>query len=153
MRLWRIAQRTYALDKRCIGTTQFGGRWNPVGSPALYSSTSISLCALENLTHLGPAPLPPLVLVAVDIPDSTLIYVPRREDLPAGWDTLPISSTAQTFGGVWIAALTGLAMKIPSVVIPEEDNVVLNARHAAYNLVRLSVAREFSFDKRLFKRV
>ncbi|NML62594.1 RES domain-containing protein [Massilia sp. RP-1-19] len=151
MRLWRIEQRKYALDKRCIGTTQFGGRWNPVGSPALYSSTSISLCALEKFVHLGFAPLPPLVLIAVDIPDSASIYVPNREDLPAGWDTLPTSRSAQAFGGAWIAAVTELAMKVPSVVVPEENNVVLNARHATYNRVRLSVAREFSFDKRLFE--
>jgi RES domain-containing protein len=151
MKLWRISQQRHGLDKHCGGTAQFGGRWNPVGVHALYSSTFISLCALETFIHRGPAPLPPLNLVAIDLPDSAPIYVPSLADLPAGWNALPMSSAAQAFGGAWLAKATELAMRVPSVIIPEEENVVLNPRHLAYGQVRLSVARPFNFDARMFK--
>ena len=151
MRLWRIVQRKYALDKRCIGTIQFGGRWNSVGVPALYSSVSISLSALEKFVHLGFRPLQPLVLVAVDLPDCASIFTPKPEDLPVGWNTLPTSDAAQAFGGKWLNAMTELAVQVPSVLVPEECNVVLNARHAMYRRVRLSITREFHYDRRFFK--
>lgn len=150
MRLWRISRRRHALDKQYDGTAQFGGRWNPVGFRALYASTYISLCTLETFIHLGPGSQPYLDLVAIDIPDSAPVYVPSLSDLPDGWNALPMSSAAQAFGGAWLAKTTELAMRVPSVVVPEEDNVVLNPLHAAYGQVRLSVSRPFNFDARMF---
>lgn len=153
MRLWRIAQQKYALDKSCAGTVQFGGRWNPVGLPALYASTSISLCSLEKFIHIGLGALPTLVLVAIDIPDTVPVYVPGSAALPANWDALPVSAAAQAFGGGWLARATELAMRVPSVIVPEEDNVVVNPQHHAYGRVVLSIARPFNFDKRMFKQI
>jgi RES domain-containing protein len=151
VRLWRIAQRKYALDKLCAGTARFGGRWNPIGMPTLYCGTSIALCSLEKFVHVGPGPLPPLVLVAVDIPDDSDIYAPDLAMLPPGWDALPTSSTAQAFGGVWLADGKTLGMLVPSVLVHEEFNMLLNPRHPDYGQVALSVVRPFVFDQRMFK--
>jgi RES domain-containing protein len=149
VRFWRIAQRRHALDKLCAGTAQFGGRWNPIGTPALYCSTSIALCALEKFVHIGNGPLPPLALVAVDMPDDVTPYEPSLLALPAGWDMLPASATAQSFGGAWLSSGTGLAMKIPSAIVPEECNVVINPSHRDYSRVTLSILRPFIFDNRM----
>ncbi|WP_338764172.1 RES family NAD+ phosphorylase [Massilia sp. METH4] len=151
MRLWRIVQRRHALDKLCLGAAQFGGRWNPVGMPALYCGTSVALCSLEKFVHVGAGPLPPMVLAAVDIPDDTVLHEPAVAALPAGWDALPTSKAAQSFGGAWLARGAELGMKVPSAIVPEETNVILNPRHPAYGAVALSIVRPFMFDDRMFK--
>lgn len=151
MRLWRIVHRKYALDKLCAGAAQYGGRWNPIGMPALYSGTSIAICSLEKFVHVGAAPLPPLVLVAVDIPDDVVLYDPGVAGLPVGWDAMPTSDAAQAFGGAWLARGAELALKVPSAIVHEEANVVLNPHHPDFAQVELSVIRPFTFDDRMFK--
>jgi RES domain-containing protein len=151
VRFWRISQRRFALDKLCAGAARFGGRWNPIGMPALYCGTSVAICALEKFVHIGAAPVPPLVLVSVDIPDSSLLYAPLIAVLPVGWDTMPTSAAAQKFGAAWLAAGNNLAMAVPSAIVPEETNVILNPRHPEYAQVELAVVRQFQFDNRMFK--
>jgi RES domain-containing protein len=151
MRLWRIAQHKYALDRLCAGSALYGGRWNPVGLPALYCGASIAICALEKFVHIAQAPLPPLVLVAVDIPDDSRIFSPSMNELAPGWDALPTSATAQNLGRAWLELGEALAMRVPSAVLPEESNVILNPRHPEFRHVALTVVRPFSFDQRMFK--
>jgi RES domain-containing protein len=152
MRLWRIAQRKYALDRLCAGAALYGGRWNPIGLPALYCGASIAICALEKFVHVGAAPLPPLVLVAVDVPDTIVMWTPAASELPPGWDDMPTSASAQALGRTWLERQETLAMRVPSAVLPEESNVIVNPRHADYARVAMTVVRPFSFDGRMFKR-
>lgn len=151
MRLWRISQRKSAVDRSCIDTAQFGGRWNPIGIPALYCGTSIAICTLEKFVHVGAAPMPPLVLVAVDIPDDSTVYAPAIDELPIGWNAMPTSKAAQEFGRVWLAKGAELGMSVLSVIVPEERNMVINPRHSDYRNVELTVVRPFAFDGRMFK--
>ncbi|MDL2354482.1 MAG: RES family NAD+ phosphorylase [Pseudomonadota bacterium] len=151
MRLWRIAQPKYALDKLCAGTARYGGRWNPVGIPALYCGSSISLCSLEKFVNIGATPFPPLVLVAVDIPDDSALYSPTVAELPIGWNTMPTSAAAQKFGGAWLSRASELGMIVPSAIVPEETNMVINTRHPGYMDVALTLVRSFTFDGRMFK--
>lgn len=117
--------------------------------PVLYSGGSVALTALEKLVHLGLAPCPSLVLVAVDIPDTAIVYEPDLAALPVGWDALPISASAQTFGESWLRRNDTLAMKIPSAFVPEEANFVINPAHANYPEIQITVLRPFAFDRRL----
>lgn len=151
MRIWRIAQRKYALERLCAGSALYGGRWNPVALPALYCGASIAICALEKFVHVGSAPLPPLVLVAVDIPDHSNIFTPAMTELPSDWNELPTSVSAQILGREWLERGEALAMRVPSAVLPEESNVILNPRHPDFQHVELTVIRPFSFDQRMFK--
>lgn len=95
--------------------------------------------------------MPPLLLVAVDIPDSSVVYVPTNDELPLDWNALPMSSAAQRFGGAWLAKGTELGMSVPSAIVPEERNMVINPRHPDYRNVGLTVVRPFAFDVRMFK--
>lgn len=151
MRLWRISQSKFALDRACAGSALYGGRWNPVGLPALYCGSSVALCALEKFVHVSSAPMPPLVLVGVDLPDIASIYKPKASELPKGWDDLPTSSSAQAFGRAWLEKGEHLAMWVPSVLLPEEYNVIINPLHPEYGHVQFAIVRPFSFDERMFK--
>lgn len=152
MRLWRIATNKSALDKRCQGTRTEGGRWNPIGMAALYAGTTPVICALEKFVHLSGIKPPPLKLVAIDVPDtSNLAYTPAIADLPPDWADLPMSAGAQEFGRRWLEAATHLIMLVPSVIVPEALNAVINPLHPEYTNVRLQIVRDFTFDARMFK--
>lgn len=151
MRVWRIAHHRYALDKTCSGAAQFGGRWNPVGMPALYCGGTVAVCALEKFVHLGSGVLPSQVLVAIDLPDDCDICMPDLDALPAGWDDLPTSLAAQRFGAAWLRRAGQLALKVPSAIVREESNLILNPLHPDYARVALNITRPFVFDRRLFR--
>lgn len=151
MRVWRIAHHRYALDKTCMGAAQFGGRWNPIGMPALYCGETVAVCALEKFVHLGAGVLPAQVLVAVDLPDDCDIFTPERADLPAGWDDLPTSLAAQRFGAAWLRRRSELALKVPSAIVQEESNLIINPLHPDYARLAWSITRPFVFDRRMFR--
>lgn len=71
--------------------------------------------------------------------------------LPAGWDELPTSASAQALGRTWLERGEALAMRVPSVILPEEHNVIVNPLHPDYAKVELTVVRPFTFDQRMYK--
>ncbi len=152
MLIWRIAQSKWALDKLCAGARNEGGRWNPAGMAAMYAGTNVEICALEMFAHIAGVDHPPLKLVAIDIPDNPkLTYTPAIMDLPAGWADLPVSAASQQFGGRWLGDSGQLVMFVPSVLVPEAMNAVINPTHPDYQHVSLKIIREFTFDSRMFK--
>jgi RES domain-containing protein len=151
IRLWRITSKQWALNRSGEGARLYGGRFNPKGVPALYAATTIELAALEALVHLPVKP-PPLVLVAIDIPARAHhVYRPSFDDLPRDWASEPVASGSQEFGGNWLVKGKGLVMMVPSVIVPEARNAVINPSHSKMKDVGLSVVRPFSFDARFFK--
>ncbi|GAB3442880.1 hypothetical protein GCM10027320_33740 [Massilia solisilvae] len=94
-----------------------------------------------------------LVLVAIDLSDdpSFGLDVPVHK-LPPGWNTLPNSPLAAEFGTHFLQSASHLYMRVPSVIVHEGTNLVINPLHPAYDRVRLEVVRPFSFDPRMFKR-
>jgi RES domain-containing protein len=152
MRLWRIAPAKWALDKSCDGTRIFGGRWNSIGLGVLYAGLNIEICALEKFVHLAGVTHPPLKLIAVDIPEGRkLQYRPPLRALPSNWADVPVASGSQEFGRNWIESAKHLLMIVPSAIIPEAQNAVINPKHPAYAKVTLTIVRDFAFDTRMFK--
>lgn len=152
MKLWRITARRWALDTLCDGARIHGGRWNPVGYPAMYAGAGIELCALEKFVHLAGMAHPPLALVAIEIPDEPdLLLQPPLSSLPANWADLPAPSSTQEFGRAWLAAGKQLALLLPSAIVPEACNAMINPRHPRYRELKLRISRDFSFDARMFK--
>ncbi len=152
MRLWRIAAAKWALDRSCEGARREGGRWNPAGVPAMYAGTTPVICALEKFVHLDGVAHPPLKLVGIDIPDDDgLVQAPALKDLPRNWAELPVPVSTQQFGGKWLSQASHLVMLVPSAVMPEAQNAVINPAHPAYKDVRLTIIRDFTFDARMFK--
>lgn len=152
MRLWRITTRQWALDTSCEGARLYGGRWNPIACPVMYAGATIEICALEKFVHLAGSAHPPLVLVAIDVPeDPGLVYRPQMAELPADWADLPAPASTQDFGRRWVESARSLVMSVPSAIIPESVNAVINPRHPAYRDIELQVVRAFTFDARMFK--
>ncbi|BDT60219.1 hypothetical protein MasN3_37130 [Massilia varians] len=152
MRTWRIAEEDVALDRSCEGARKSGGHWHEEGCAALYTAMTAELAALEKFVHLD-GDEPGLVLVAVDLPDDPeLGMIVSREELPEGWDDLDDGGSATRFGTAFLQKCHHLYLRVPSVSVGEGVNLVINPEHPAYADVKLSIAKLFSFDPRMFKR-
>lgn len=152
--LFRIAQETLAWragDLSGAGAAHSGGRWNRPGLAAVYASESRALAALEVLVHLRAPPGLPLdrYLVEIAVPDAawknrTICTV---ETVPA-WDAVPESGAAVAWGSAWLLSGKTLLAEVPSVVVPEEHNVLVNPQHAAIGEVRTIVVRKWRWEPR-----
>ncbi len=153
MRTWRIAIEKAALDRTCAGARESGGHWHSEGVPALYAAMTVELAVLEKFVHTEEVDEEPLVLVAIDLPDDPELGLDvAAEDLPAGWDALEDGGSATAFGTAFLKRRDHLYMRVPSVIVAEGVNLVINPAHHAYDRLKLSIARTFSFDPRMFKR-
>jgi len=157
--LWRIGAETpdySAADLGGRGAERTGGRWNRPGTPVAYLSSSRALACLETLVHLagGGPPLPlNRYLVRVDVPAEA--WAARSVLNPAalvGWDAEPAGRASLDWGEAWARDGASLLAEVPSVVVPEEANVLLNPRHPAAASVRAAVVRRWTYDPRLVAR-
>ena len=148
MRAWRLAREPFSRDREGTGAFLFGGRWTPPGTRVLHAASSIALAGLEYLVHTRKPPAD-LVLVAIDIPDDAAVERPKIEDLPDDWASPFPSEHCQAWGRKWCEAARALALSVPSVIVPEERNYVINVSHAGMQAVTLKAIRRFAFDLRL----
>lgn len=154
--LWRIASDTpnwTAEDLSGKGAAAKGARWSHARENVAYASTSVSLAAWETRIHLGPNGITlPLnrYLVRIDVPDEVWAARVRvATPPPIGWDAIPEGMVSRALGSAWLAAGTSALCVVPSVVIAEEDNVLINPAHA--DAARLSAVkvRRFIYDARV----
>lgn len=152
MRTWRIAVEDAALDRSCEGARKKGGHWHAEGCAALYSATTVELAVLEKFVH-ATGEDESLVLVAVDLPDDPELGLDvAREALPEGWDDLDDGGSATAFGTAFLEKCHHLYMRVPSVIVGEGVNLIINPEHPAFDDVALSIVRSFRFDPRMFGR-
>ncbi len=117
----------------------------------MYLSEHLSLAVIEVLVHASSGTLPEHVAFAMDVPDDVTVYSPKRSELPSVWRSSEAPVATQRFGDAWLDRGDEALMRVPSVIIPEELNYLLNPEHPdAARLVRHAPVR-FSFDPRLFK--
>lgn len=155
VQLWRIATdcATYlAEDLTGEGAKRSGGRWNSPGTPLVYTSTTRALACLETIVHIGgSAAALPLnrYLVQIDVPMTLWRKAAalERGDL-VGWDALPASKTSIDWGSAWARSKEQLLLVVPSVVVPDEMNVLINPLHADVAKLRASKVRRWLYDPR-----
>ena len=155
VRVWRIATDTpdyIADDSAGEGARRTGGRWNRVGTPLLYASKSRALACLEVLVHLNSGDDLPLnrYLVAIDIPVADwrrrTVFDPRSH---VGWDAYPAGLVSLEWGTNWAWAANTLIAEVPSMIVPDECNVLINPRHLRMEKVVVTKVRLWAFDRRL----
>jgi len=150
MQAWRIAKRGYALDRQGTGGRLTGGRWNSPGVAAIYAGMTAEISALEKLVHTSDILPRDLVLSVIELPSDERLYLRLTvADLPDGWDALPSSTAAISIGDEFLLASTHLGLIVPSAIMPEALNIVLNPSHPEFNSVTFSIVRPFEFDSRL----
>lgn len=151
MRIFRICRERYAAEAfNGDGARRFGGRWNSRGTPMVYSSCSLSLAAIELFVHLEPSQAPPdLVSIAAELPDGEPTLQWSIADLPMSWSTDELGPVRR-LGDTWIESHSSLAVRVPSVPIPQEWNLLLNPRHPRMRELKIEQPEPFRFDARMF---
>ncbi len=152
MRVWRICRRAHAADPLGgRGGLHASGRWHPRGIRIVYASSTLSLAALELLVHVDRDLLPSdLVQIEFDLPDDLPMERIEGGSLPSNWRRYPAPAALQRIGAGWIEAGKTAVLRVPSAVIPDEDNFLLNPAHPAINKRITPIGRRaFVLDPRL----
>ncbi len=146
-RLVRAEMSDRAFDGE--GARLYGGRWNPPGLPAIYTAGTRSLAALEVLVHL-PKPLraTAFAIHRIEFDASQVESLPAGA-LPGDWAQFPPPASTQDLGRVWLARARQAVLRVPSVLLPEESNYIVNPRHPAFAKCATTGERIFFFDPRL----
>ncbi len=118
----------------------------------IYAAESQSLAALEMLVHLDwPELLKHYVVFEINFENEAVSSIERSE-LPEGWRNDPAPSETRLLGDAWAAALRSPVLKVPSVIVPEEFNYLLNPQHPEFERISIHSPISFRFDNRFAQR-
>ena len=148
--VYRFAPIQFIDDLSGKGAMLFGGRWNSIGLPAVYTSYTISLALVELFIHKETY-LDILANQLMEITiDDTISSTIESKKLKKHWQL--DAQYSQLMGNDFLTNNTSLCLQVPSAIIEEENNLVLNPQHINFSKsVRIKKVRPFSFDNRLFK--
>jgi RES domain-containing protein len=149
--VWRICARRHAPGAFSgNGARLYGGRWKPPGVALIYTAGSLSLAALELFVHLDPADLPQdLVSLSAAIPDGVARETISIGSLPPNWREYPAPESTQEIGKRWADRGGTAVLAVPSAVIPQERNFLLNPAHPQYSRIQIRRPQRFQFDARM----
>jgi len=144
--VYRLVRRERAAEALSgEGARRYGGRWNPPGVAVVYAAESRALAVLEIVVHLSlEARSMRFVLVTLELPAKSKLERHAAARPPR------VLAASQDIGGAWFEDGNGLALVVPSVLVPQEKNYVLNVAHAQFPSVRVANTEPFSFDERLW---
>jgi RES domain-containing protein len=149
LQAWRLLKTRYlATAWDGTGAKRAGGRWNSVGVPVVYTSASLSLALVEVLVHLPSGILPAYSAVPVEFEERLVTVLPQRS-LPKNWRAEPAPSETRALGDAWAAAKESAVLRVPSVVVPNEFNYLLNPAHPDFTRLKVGKPVAFPFDPRL----
>lgn len=150
LKVWRLCRAVHASTAFSgEGARRFGGRWNSRGVPMVYTSTSLALAAIELFVHLEPSLAPDdLMAISATLPEGEPARTIELSDLPRDWHADPTGP--RRIGDAWIGSGASLALRVPSVPIPPEWNVLVNPLHPRWSEIRIDPAQRFVFDARMF---
>jgi len=148
MRCYRIVRPAYAASALSgEGARLYGGRWNPPGWRCVYAAESRALAVLELLVHLtGRSRSLEFCLLTLELDDD---HVSEAPSLPRDWSAHPAGKSSQSIGLEWLKTSRTPAMRVPSVLIPEEHNLLLNPSAPGFDQIRIIEERDFRLDLRL----
>ncbi|RFS21011.1 RES domain-containing protein [Chitinophaga silvatica] len=150
MEVYRISKCAYIDDLAGTGARLYGGRWNSPGHAIVYTAGSRALAALEVLVHI---PLKNIIqdfcIASIHIPDTIAIKVLTKEDLPKGWQSLTPAPFLQDIGDEWSETAKYAVLRVPSVIIAEEHNYLINPLHPDAEQITIKNTQPFVFDQRL----
>ena len=152
IRAWRIVKTRFSVDAFSgEGARLYGGRWNSAGVAMVYTAGSKSLATLELLVHLdSSALLPSYSICPVDFDDS-LVEVVDPADLPSDWQQSPAPTSLQVMGDEWISRQSSLVLRVPSAIVADESNYLINPVHKDFKKLLVGRMKPFSLDPRLLR--
>ena len=149
MIVYRIGNCSYIRDLSGKGAALYGARWNSKDIYMVYTAQSRALALLEAVVHIGKIPVGGYCMLTLEIPDESIERV-GVANLPNGWYNNPPPDYLKTIGDNFINAGKHLALEIPSVIMMEEHNYLINPAHPLFKKVVIISERPVTIDHRLF---
>lgn len=149
MIVYRLTNGDFIDDLSGSGAKLYGGRWNSAGIPAIYTTEHISLAILEVLVHLRKDIHPPNYhLVQIEIPSDENCTIIDRKKLKKTWkDDI---AYGRFIGDEFLNSNQSLVLKVPSAIVEQENNYILNPLHSDSAKIKILSSAIFIFDKRLY---
>ncbi len=149
---WRLVKAKHAGTAFSgDGAAKAGGRWNSRGVYLVYASASRSLAALETLVHITPLASFRYKFIRMEF-GRTLAENLDAGRLPSDWRMEPPPLSTKQVGDAWVHSLRSAVLAVPSVIIPEEFNYLLNPAHPDFRKIEFGEPADFAFDHRLLGR-
>jgi RES domain-containing protein len=147
MLVYRITQKQFSSQLYAPGLV---GRWNGSGRKVVYCAESIALAFLENMVRRqGIGFNADFKTMILEVPDDIKIQAIKAEKLPKGWRNITDYSKCQPVGNRWYDEAASLLLKVPSAVLPESFNYVINSLHPDFKRVRLLKVTDLIPDERI----
>ncbi|WHF52105.1 RES family NAD+ phosphorylase [Chryseobacterium gotjawalense] len=148
MLVFRIAHKKYAEN---LSVSGLSGRWNSNGKLVLYTSENISLALLENMVYrCGTGFNHDYKIMIIEISSKSMEQIDAKK-LPKNWRGTEFYSELQNRGDFWYDRRTTLMLKVPSSVLPENHNIIINTTHPDFKNVKLIDVLDYEPDERLEK--
>ncbi len=152
--VWRLLRTRFCSTSAAAfsgeGAALAGGRWNRKGTRVIYASSSRSLAILEILATVERADAPADYAFALaSFAEEDVIQL---ASLPPDWRRPARCEATIEIGERFVAEGRALALAIPSVIVPQEFNYLINPLHARFSAITIGNSLEpFAFDARIFK--
>ncbi len=148
MIVYRISSCKFITDLSGKGAALYGGRWNNKDTYIVYTAQSAALALLETVVHFGRLPDMGFCMISIELPVTPIETYPVSS-LPADWYSNPAPDHLKQIGDRFVASGKNLALRVPSVIMPEESNLLLNPRHSDFEKVKILTNRPLNIDERL----
>lgn len=148
MKVYRISKNQFINDLSGYGAAHYPGRWNGKGVFVLYTAATAALALLESVVHMDKLLRTDYSLATIIIPDDSIQTI-TVTDLPERWDTFPPAEHLKVIGNQFIQEAKKLALQIPSSIMPEDNNYLINPQHPLFSIVIIDSVRPLKIDSRL----
>lgn len=149
MILYRIGRTKFARDLTGEGARLHGGRWNHKLTPCIYTSQSRSLAVLEYTVNINIDDIPRALSITAFEINTTEILELSIAELPGNWREVPAPASTRDFGTKLLKDAKYAVLKIPSAVIPDEFNYLLNPPHTESSKFSIADIYDFVYDVRI----
>jgi len=150
LKIYRVAKKKHIKGFSGEGARLFGGRWNKKGVSLLYFSEHLSLCVLEILVHTNQQLITnDYWYIEVEIPENEIKHI-NPKGLPQNWRVNPPLPFTQDYGTDWLLSHKSLVLKVPSAVLPNENNFLINPNHKQFSQVNITAKGVLDIDYRVF---
>ncbi|MCR8557428.1 RES family NAD+ phosphorylase [Mucilaginibacter sp. BJC16-A38] len=147
MLVYRITLTKYANQLVASGRA---ARWNPNDVEMIYTASSRSLACLENVVHRDKLGLSMVFsILTIECPSSLKIKTISLKDLSVNWIDYDQMTITQRIGEKWVKDNESAILQVPSSIVSEEVNYLINPKHTDFKLIKIVKAQPFVFDSRI----
>ena len=149
MFLWRISNH---LSLAGDGALRTPGRWHARGRRVVYCAQNPAAALLEILVHfeIDIQDLPVRYrLLKIEAPDDLQVESVPVDRLPTNWPER--TEVTRALGDAWLTRGSTALLSVPSAIVPETFNVLLNPAHQDARRIVIVQTGEHAIDPRLLK--